>query len=239
MLKTIFGKIWLIWGLLVFVISWPFVMIAYLFTYRILPKKNKYRSGFAVSKVWGKFVNFFLGVRIQQYGKNEIDFTKQYVYVCNHRSQIDIPINFTTIPNGFVILSKKSAARIPVVGTNLKHAHVTVDRRKPEDRKDAMIKLSSFINRGHSVLIYPEGRRLRSNDKLGRLHDGAFSLATKHKLPIIPITIVGSDKINNPKKPFQIFPGKVKVYFDLPIESANRTEELKSEIRSIMESHLM
>ena len=229
MLKTLFGKIWLLWAVFIFVISWPFVWIVYQINYRLLGGEKKYQRGFAITRLWGKWVLSWLGVRVETIGAEAINTNRQYVYVCNHRSQIDIPINFVTSPELFVILSKKEAEKIPVVGTNLKHAHVTVDRKNPNDRKLSIQKLSKHIEEGRSVLLYPEGRRNRSEQELGDFKTGAFVLALQHRLPVIPVTIIGSDEINRPSNPLAVYPGKVKIVYGDAIEVQNYgTEDLRT-----------
>ncbi|MBX2845643.1 MAG: 1-acyl-sn-glycerol-3-phosphate acyltransferase [Saprospiraceae bacterium] len=238
MLKQIFGKIWLVWSILIFILSWLPAALAYFVAYRLLPASKKYKNGFAVSKVWGRLINLFVGVRLREYGKEDIDFSQQYVMVCNHRSQIDIPINFVSSPVQFVILAKQSAAKIPVIGINLRNAHVLVNRKDKEDRKRSLNTLRKHLKAGQTLLIYPEGRRLRGEDQLGPFHDGAFLLAKEAGVPILPITIVGSDRINNPKRPLEVFPGRVDVYYDAPISTEGSLSETKAEVRAVLAGHL-
>lgn len=240
-MKFIFGKIWLIWSALVFVATWPFVWLAYQFPYVLFPSEKKYAQGFTISKIWGKIVLFFIGVRLKVIGTENIDPYQKYVYVCNHTSQIDIPINFASHPELFVILSKKEAEKVPVVGTNLKYAHVTVNRKDNEDRKASLQKLNKHLAAGRSLLLYPEGRRNREDGHLSPFHTGAFVLAIQNQVPIVPVTIIGSSKVNNPTNPFAVYPGKIKVYFDQPIETKGLTkndlEQLIETTRSSMLKH--
>lgn len=241
MLKQIIGKIWLVWSALVFVFSWPIIALVYFVTYRLLPKEQKYKNGFAATKIWGKFVLFFIGVRLTVFGKENIDGSTPCVFVCNHSSQIDIPINFVTSPIPFVILSKVEVAKVPVVGTNLKYAHVMVNRKDAEDRKQAMEKLGKHLKAGRSILLYPEGSRNRESSPLGSFKKGAFVLAILHQVPIIPITIIGSKDINNPSNPLALYPGKVTVHFDSPISTKGKTTDnlldLMEQTRSVMLKH--
>ena len=224
-MKRYFGILWLMWSAIWFLVSWPFVWLAYQFPYRLFPENRKLERGFAITRTWGKFVLFAIGVRLQIVGREQIDISRQHIYVCNHRSQIDIPVNFVSSPELFVILSKKEVEKLPVVGLNLKHAHVTVNRKSKEDRKRAMKKLNEYIQQGRSILLYPEGRRNRSTEHLGDFQAGAFVLAIQNKLPIVPVTIVGSEQINNPSAPFALHPGTVSVFYDDPIETDNFSQK--------------
>lgn len=224
-MKLIFGKIWLLWSAFAFLLTWPFVSLAYFIVYRLQDGSKTYQRGFAVTKAWGKVVLFLLGIRLKKSGNYKQYETGQYIFVSNHRSQIDIPINFSSHPQLFVILSKVEAAKIPVVGTNLKHSHVTVDRKHPESRKKAMSDMDKHIEAGRSILLYPEGRRNKTDKHLSKFKAGAFLLAIKHQLPIVPVTIIGSEKINNPSNPLAVYPGKVEVVFNDPISTKGLTND--------------
>lgn len=218
-MRFILGKIWLIWSAFAFILTWPFVSIAYFIVYRLQSGEQKYEHGFSITKQWGKVVLFLLGVRLKKLGNFEQFQTGQYVFVSNHRSQIDIPINFSSHPQLFVILSKIEATKIPVVGTNLKYAHVTVNRKQNESRKQAIAQMDKHLEAGRSILLYPEGRRNKTDEHLSKFKAGAFLLAIKHQIPIVPVTIINSEKINNPKAPLAIYPGTVQVVFNDPIST--------------------
>lgn len=224
-MKFILGKIWLLWSAFAFLLTWPFVSIAYFVVYRLQGGENKYKRGFSITKIWGKVVLFLLAIRLKKSGNYKQFETGQYVFVSNHRSQIDIPINFSSHPQLFVILSKIEATKVPVVGTNLKHAHVTVNRKQPDSRKKAMREMDAHLEAGRSILLYPEGRRNKTTEHLSKFKAGAFLLAIKHQLPIVPVTILNSEKINNPSNPLAIFPGQVEVVFDNPISTKGFTHE--------------
>lgn len=224
-MKFIWGKVWLIWSAFAFLLTWPFVSIAYFITYRLQGGEQKYNRGFSITKLWGKVVLILLGIRLKKLGNFKQFKTGQYVFVSNHRSQIDIPINFSSHPQLFVILSKVEATKIPVVGTNLKHAHVTVNRKQSESRKQAIAQMDKHLEAGRSILLYPEGRRNKTDSHLSKFKAGAFLLAIKHQLPIVPVTIINSDKINNPKNPLAVYPGTVQVIFNDPISTEGFSTE--------------
>ncbi len=241
MIHKILGRLGLLWGAFWFLLSWLWVWPAYQIVKLTSKGDERYKKAFAVSKLWGHFMLFGLGVRVKQFGQENKCAGEQVVYVCNHRSQIDIPLNFTTTPQ-FVILSKLQAAKIPVVGTNLRLAHVTVDRKSSKSRKESIERLREHLRAGRSILLYPEGRRSRDENKLGKFHDGAFHLAIEFHLPVVPITFVGSDKINNPNDPFALYPGKVQAYYDKAISTKGMTsadiDSLKEQTKTAMLHHL-
>jgi len=237
-MKGVFGKIWLVWSAFKFGITMPFIWLAYQFTNLFYKGDRRYRAFFKVTKFWGNWLLLFIGIRIKKHNVNKNAEGEQVIYISNHKSQIDIPVNFTSTPQ-FVILSKLQAAKLPVVGTNLRLAHVTVDRKNKESRKNSLLELKEHIKAGRSLLLYPEGKRTRDG-LLGDFHDGAFTLASEFNLPIVPVVILGSDKINNPSNPFALFPGVIHVYFldKLYGNDFNSLAEFKEETRERMENQL-
>jgi len=238
--KNFFGKIWLAWAAFTFVLSWPFVWIAYQITAITQPAEKVYKPAFHITKIWGHYVLFCLGVRVRVHGKENRAKHDQVVYVSNHRSQVDIPINFTSTPQ-FVILSKSEALKIPAVSTNLKLAHVTVNRKEKGSRKQSLVALRTHLSQGRSILLYPEGRRPREEVAVGEFQAGAFMLAKEFSLPIVPVTIIGSDKINNPKQPLALFPGTIEVFFEEKIWPQNHDsiEEFQNYVQQVMRTRII
>jgi len=81
--------------------------------------------------------------------------------------------------------------------------------------------MGSLIDRGVSVLVFPEGSRTR-NAKIGPFMQGLGLLAKELQVPIVPIRIVGMEKIypRGTKFPKR---GKCTVIFGKPIEFATET----------------
>ena len=67
------------------------------------------------------------------------------------------------------------------------------------------------------MVVFPEGTRSKG-EQMGEFKAGSFKLATKAKVPIIPVTIDGSYKIMEGNK-YRICPAKVNVYVHKPIET--------------------
>ena len=70
-------------------------------------------------------------------------------------------------------------------------------------------KISKFVNDGYSILIFPEGTRSEDCSIL-RFHQGAFYLAEKLKLDILPIIVHGIGHIL-PKTEFMLRKGSVTI----------------------------
>ena len=69
-----------------------------------------------------------------------------------------------------------------------------MDRSTLKGSAGAIIQGIKVLKEGHSLVIFPEGTRSRS-DEMGEFKHASFKLATKPGVPIVPITIDGSYKI--------------------------------------------
>ena len=184
---------------------------------------------------------YFIKVKVT--GKEQIDKNKCYVLISNHQSSLDILANAATSPVLYKYLAKAEIQKIPIMGFVVQHVGVYVDRKNLNSRKTSFNNMKRALERGYSVLVYPEGTRNRTDQKLMRFFDGAFRLAILTKTPIIVETIVNSGKLASPKKSFDLCPGTMVCRFDTPIETGNLSiedlPELKEKVREMMLSHLV
>ena len=94
------------------------------------------------------------------------------------------------------------------------------------------------LNKGISVWLYPEGTRNKTDDPLTDFNDGAFTVAINTGKPIAVCTIFDTAKILRPGKLFQLFPGKVEVWWEQPIETTGMNKKdiplVKERVRNMM-----
>jgi uncharacterized protein len=60
-----------------------------------------------------------------------------------------------------------------------------------EGAEESVQQLKRLTDQGYSVVIFPEGTR-SEDGKIGRFHKGAFYLAEKLQLPVLPLLIYGA-----------------------------------------------
>jgi 1-acyl-sn-glycerol-3-phosphate acyltransferase len=68
---------------------------------------------------------------------------------------------------------------------------IPVDRKNPRSGGLALIKAQRMLEQRCSVMIFPEGTRTLDG-RVRQFTDGAFILAIKAKVPILPLAIEGS-----------------------------------------------
>jgi 1-acyl-sn-glycerol-3-phosphate acyltransferase len=129
--------------------------------------------------------------KIEIRGLENIDRHKPYVVVANHQSIADIVLMFKTRMQ-FKWVAKESLFKIPVLGWNMMLArHIMLKRGDFASIKKIYREAGEWLRRGISVAFFPEGKR-SDNDAVGEFQNGAFKLAIKEKVPILPIVIKGT-----------------------------------------------
>lgn len=209
--------------------------------FRVTFNSKKY-SFYEHSRKWSRRILNFSGIKLNIIGLENVDKNQTYIFISNHCSLLDIPVLFLTIPVNSRIIYKKELEKIPIFGYMLKKSPlISVQREDPRKAFDSIQQSLESIKEDISVIIFPEGTRSPSGE-LGEFRRGAFNLATRSGKLIIPITIIGTNKII-PKGKFRINSGVVTVIFNPPLKppenpTAREEKEMMRAIRSIIEMNL-
>jgi 1-acyl-sn-glycerol-3-phosphate acyltransferase len=172
-----------------------------------------YRMG-----MWGAWTGVRLaGVRVRTVGLDKLDLSRTYIFMSNHVSNVDPPILLPLIPRRTSVMVKKELFKYPILGRVMRFGSlVPVDRGNRESGIAAVRAAAEVIRQGVNMSIYVEGHR-SFDGKLLPFKKGPFYLADECRVPIVPVTIVGSHYVM-PKKRFAIKRGTVTVIFHDPIE---------------------
>jgi len=229
---TLFG----IYAVLVIVLSFFIVIPAYLVIFSFMPDDKAPFLAHKVSRFWAKFLFVCYFIKVDIKGMELIKPEQAYVFVCNHRSQLDIPLFARACVNTFRFLSKIEVTKLPLIGYVVKRLYITVDRKSKEDRAKSLVKMQdSLLKEKISVVLFPEGTRNRTDESLIDFKDGAFRLAIDTKLPIAVLTILNSGSFSPANKFMQLKPGILKAVWTEPIPTEGMTQEdlsrLKEQVR--------
>jgi 1-acyl-sn-glycerol-3-phosphate acyltransferase len=170
------------------------------------------------SCMWAAFAGVRLvGVKVQTVGLDKIDPARNYIFMSNHISNLDPPITLPLIPRRTSVMVKKELFKVPILGQiMLIGSLVPVDRGNRDAGVAAVRDAVKAIGQGLNMTIYVEGKR-SFDGKLLPFKKGPFYLAEECKVPVVPITISGTEAVM-PKTRFAIRPGVVTVQFHDPIE---------------------
>ena len=196
------------------------------------------RTYFWAGSSWSKLSLKICRVEVRVRGMENISSDGAYIFVTNHASMFDIPAIMSVLPR-VRILFKKELSYVPIWGWALKWGHhIMVDRAKGSEAMKSLDRAAAAIKTGGSVILFAEGTRSRDG-KLQPFKRGAFTLAAKSGVPIVPIAINGSFKIL-PKSSLDIRPSPIELVMEKPIDTLNittREEEiaLMNRVRAIIE----
>jgi 1-acyl-sn-glycerol-3-phosphate acyltransferase len=189
---------------------------------------------------WGAKTGVQLaGVRVEVIGLEQIDPARSYIFMTNHVSNLDPPIQIPRIPRRTSVMVKKELFKTPILGRAMRMGSlVPVDRGNRDAGIEAVTAAKAVVGQGLNMTIYVEGKR-SFDGKLLPFKKGPFYLAMECGVPVVPMTIVGTQEAM-PKGRFAIKPGRVKLIFHPPIEPKDfgSRELLMERVRSVIESGL-
>ena len=150
-----------------------------------------YRTGFLFRKLGKTLTQVNPSWKIHISGEIISNPRLPYVVVCNHQSMADIPL-ISNLSWDMKWLAKTELFKLPVLGWMMRLAgDISVDRKNPRSGAQALIKAQHILEQKCSVMIFPEGTRTLDG-RVRQFTDGAFHLAIKAKVPILPLVIEGS-----------------------------------------------
>ncbi len=130
------------------------------------------------------------GVKFRRKVKDFSVFDTPRVIICNHQSNFD-SISQLTLSTKIIFLTNDWVRNSPFFGFLIRSAEFLpmsagVDSLLP--------KLQELVRRGYSIGMYPEGTRSK-DDNIDRFHVGAFYLAEKLGLGVLPMFFYGAGKV--------------------------------------------
>ncbi len=200
-------------------------------------KDGSILHGFA--RAWSKLnlKTIFSPVRI--IGLEKIDASRTHVYAVNHASAIDIPVLYACLPFQFRIVHKKELLSYPIVGWHLKRSgQVCVDQQNPARSIGQIKSAVRTLKAGMPLVIFPEGGR-SADGRIQPFLPGAFFLAIKAQVDIVPIALVGTYELL-PMDTYHIKPRPLEMRIGNPIAtsglSLRNMEELSTEVQHALEA---
>ena len=229
-------------SILKFLFVIPYTMFVSTLVFVFVPLTRSEKLFHKLARFHARGVLLACGVKLKLEGKEKVPFTRNYIYVSNHASLFDIPAVIAGVPDEIRILYKKELERIPFFGWGMElgRTYISIDRMRGQDAMQSLDAAAGKIRNGASVLLFAEGTRT-SDGNLQQFKRGAFNLAVKAGVPVVPLTIKGSFNIL-PKNSFRIRPGDITLVLDSPIdpppENGKSSEiQLREQVRTVIEQH--
>ncbi len=175
----------------------------------------------------------FAGVTVT--GREKIDPSRPCIYVANHQSMVDVLAIFAArLPALWV--SKIENFYAPFLGWNMYlNGYVAVRRGYLPSIMKMVRTCLTRLGEGRSLIVFPEGTR-SEDGKLRSFYRGAFMLAARANVPIVPVVMRGTEGVLR-KGSFTVRPQQVRLKILDPIEPATvgfDSRALRDLVRDVM-----
>lgn len=195
------------------------------------------------ARLWARISLFMAGARVSLSGAEHIP-DGPVIFMSNHQSNFDILTLLAHMPVQVCWIAKKELFEIPVFGASMRRGgYIPLDRSDGRKALRSMDNAAAIIRSGKSVVIFPEGTRSRDLQLLP-FKRGGFMLALKAAVPVVPVTINGSGRIN-PAGRIRLYRGAISVTLHpavLPATALPRGEaenRLMDQVRTAISSNLV
>jgi 1-acyl-sn-glycerol-3-phosphate acyltransferase len=176
------------------------------------------RTMLRLGRVWIRWILATFGVRVEAAGLENVPTHAPIILMSNHQSLVDIAAIISTLPRtqSWRFVAKRELTRVPIFGQVLvASGHVIIDRGDRERAVASLRRAAEIIRAGTTVIVFPEGTRSPKGN-LRAFKSGPFHLALEAQVPIVPVTVSGSQKIT-PKGELRVHRGTVKITYGKPI----------------------
>jgi 1-acyl-sn-glycerol-3-phosphate acyltransferase len=191
---------------------------------------------------WSKDNLWLSRARVEIEGLEKIDHNRSQIFVANHSGLHDILSLAAHLPIQFRWIAKKSLFKVPFMGWHMRRSgYIAIDRENPREAAKTIMEAAKEIQNGVNAIAFPEGTRSRTGE-LNKFHSGAFFLALRAGVPLVPITLDGSYRVIIPKT-LQVNPGaviriKIADPIDLSIYAKGEKHRLMESVWQIMAGDL-
>ncbi|MBS1653783.1 MAG: 1-acyl-sn-glycerol-3-phosphate acyltransferase [Bacteroidetes bacterium] len=195
---------------IIMLIIFPFVVLASFM--------GRIRGGnmiFKLCSLWGDIWFLLIFIFTKKIYETPHDKSRPCIFVSNHISYLDAAFLVKVFRQPIRPLGKVEMAKIPVFGYIYKKAIVTVDRSSAGNRAQSIRILKSLIQKGISVLVFPEGTFNMGHTALKDFYDGAFRVAIETQTPVKPVLFLDTYSRMHYSSVFSFTPGRCRaVYMD-------------------------
>lgn len=189
----------------------------------------KRRAMHPIARFWSGNHTKLSGIKVSVRGLEHLP-PEPFILMCNHQSALDIYTLYVGLPMVFKWLAKRELFSIPFIGWAMtRSGYISIDRENPREALKAIDEAGRKIRDGMNLLIFPEGTRSEDGQLLP-FKQGVFNLAQRAGVPIVPVGINGTSRLQ-PKGSF-IPKQKGVVYINIgqPVEVEGKGSAAKARI---------
>ena len=210
-----------------------FFLLPYLWCVKYFSDPKEFsKKIYRFPRTWGSRIMKWMKADVEISGSENIPH-EPVVIIANHQAGFDIPLLFSVMTNRPSFIAKKELSRIPLFASWMRMIGcLFIDRSSPRKALGSFKKASVMIKKGQTVILFPEGTR-RPN--IIPFKKGSFKLPVMAGVPVLPVTICGTENIidnfNSGKRtPVKVIIRKPINIGSLPVEEQknihNRVREI-------------
>src|SRR5690554_828020 len=230
-MKYILGAVYYLWKLYIglafaitLVLFYPFLLF-FIYNEKLKPYT------FKINICWSRCMRILCFYAVEKSGEENIA-EGPFVLAANHSSYLDIFLLYSILPeHKFLFMGKSEILNYPLVKTFFKKLNIPVDRSSTIKSAKAFIQARKEIQKGWSIVIFPEGGIPENAPQLAPFKNGAFQLAKSAKCAVLPLTFMNNYYLFSDPDHFHspAMPGLVKVHIH-PIISKAEIENNEAEV---------
>jgi 1-acyl-sn-glycerol-3-phosphate acyltransferase len=198
---------------------------------------NKGFGPHRVGRFWARLHLKISGIKVVVTGLERLT-NPPYVFMCNHQSALDIYSLQGFLPFYFKWIAKRQLFKIPFFGWAIGRAgYVSIDRENPREALKAMDEAAKKIRNGMNIFIFPEGTRSVDGTLLP-FKKGGFSLALRAMVPIVPIGIYGTNRLQPKGSVIPKEKGVIYIHIGEPIILEGMDRSAKTKVMDDVRAHI-
>ena len=171
---------------------------------------------------WGSFGALtwlrLSGVKVNVKGRELLDPKQPYVFISNHWSYLDAAPLFACTGRRMGLVAKKELLKAPILGYGMGFVNVIAIDRSNRERAVETIRIATErVRSGISFGVCAEGTRAQPGEMLP-FKKGAFHMAVKVGVPIVPIAFKNSDQLMG-RGTGEAWPGTIDMVMLAPVDT--------------------
>ena len=190
-----------------------------------------------IAALWSKLICRWNGIKVEISGAENILVDQPQIFIANHQGYYDIFALAGYLGVQLRWVSKSLLFRVPFMGWAMRAAsYIPVERNNRKQSYQAFLNTLEAIKAGSSIVVFPEGTR-SEDGSIGVFKKGSQLLAQRAKVPMVPVTIIGTRDIIR-KGSMVIHPKAVRIIISpciaLEKKDVKKGDEILQEIRNII-----
>lgn len=196
-------------------------------------KPSRYGLVHRVRSYGCSMVLWCTGIRLQTIHPEPFEWPSQCIVVANHTSIFDIVAGATLTRNELLFLGKAELKKVPLLGYFFRHMDVPVDRHSRDGARISYELAGKHLNRGASLIVFPEATTSKYAPKLLNFKKGAFKMAAENGIPIVPVTFVDNWWKYHYDDPYNGQPGLLRIIIHPPIYPSSNDQAAIEELSAL------